>query len=285
MPSPPLTRARDADSTDDSHRGARRSRLAPPLGAAFALLAAAAAAVAGASGDLDASVRALRSALDRADAGAIAPARAQLDSLAAGTPRLAAPRRWLALADWRLAVLALASDTAAAARLAARGESLCGLALKLDPRDSETLSLRAGLRVTLAEAAPGSPAAATLDAAARSDLDRALSLAPRNPRAWLFQSLAVLRRPAAAGGGPRAAQGVLAKALELFASAPRDTAGAAWGWDDAYLWSGRCAMSLGDFDRACQMYSRALEINPRNAWVHRSLLPAARDSLRGGPGS
>ena len=282
MRNPAPIRARHVGTGDATRRHARPSRLAQRLGAVLALVGAAAAA-AGASGDLDAAVRALHSALERADARAIAPARARLDSLAASAPRLAAPRHWLVLADWRLAELALDSDIAAAARLAARGESLCGLALKLDPRDPETLALRAGLRVTLAEAAPGSPAAAALDVAARNDLDRALSLAPRNPRVWLFQSLAVLHRPAAAGGGPRAAQGVLAKTLELFASAPRDTAGAAWGWDDAYLWSGRCAMALGDYDRACQLYSHALGINPRNAWVRQSLLPAARDSLRGHP--
>jgi tetratricopeptide (TPR) repeat protein len=225
----------------------------------------------------------LKAAVDAHDGAALAAVRAQLDSLAATVPGAAAGHYWVAVADWRLAELALLQDTLAAARRAAQGVGQLDRALGLKPDTVEALALRGGLKTVQALAAKRARERAELENAARADIDRALTLAPRNPRAWLFEALATLRRRGADStrAGPRASFGIFSKAQEMFAAAPPPVPGAPdWGWDDAYLWAGQAAMQLRNFQFAHLMLSRALEMNPHNDWVRHHLLPAAADSLR-----
>ena len=46
-----------------------------------------------------------------------------------------------------------------------------------------------------------------------------------------------------------------------------------WGHDEAYAWAGRAAVKLGRIDEARAFYQKALEVNPANGWVAKSLLP------------
>ena len=228
----------------------------------------------------------LAAAVDAHDGAALATVRARLDSLAATVPGAAAGHYWVAVADWRLAELALPQDTVAAARRAGLGVGELDHALKLAPDSVEALALRGGLRTVLALAAKRAHDRVGIEDAARTDIDRALTLSPRNPRAWLFEALATLRRRGAGAPdgtrmGPRASFGIFSKAEEMFAAAPPPAPGSPdWGWDDAYLWAGVAAMEVRNFQIAHLMFSRALETNPHNTWARHHLLPAAADSLR-----
>jgi len=244
-------------------------------------------AVLGTSAQANARLDALRveltAAVDARDGARLAAVRTRLDSLSATVPGAAAGHYWVAVADWRLAELALAQDTLAAARRAAQGVARLDRALKLAPDSVEALALRGGLETVEALAAKRAHDRTEIEQVARADIDRALTLAPRNPRAWLFEALATLRRRGADStpAGPRASFGTFSKAQEMFAAAPPPAPGAPdWGWDDAYLWAGIAAMEVRNFQFAHLMYSRALEMNPRNSWVRHQLLPAAADSLR-----
>ncbi|HEY6867684.1 MAG TPA: hypothetical protein VI792_10530 [Candidatus Eisenbacteria bacterium] len=277
-----------------SHRGAPIRPPRPPAAGTIVLVALAGllatagvrAVQAPAVGpiELDAVGRAVQAAVDAHDADVMGHTRARIDTLAAAEPASAGLAYWLAVADWRLAELLLERDTLAAARRAATGEASCARALRTEPSNAEVLALRGGLRMIQTLAPHPGRAGEALEASARADLDRALALAPRNPRAWLFEALATARRRAGASAGaagPEAALGVFSKAQEMFAAAPPADVGTPdWGWDESFVWAGRCAMAIRNFEFAHLMFTKALEMNPRNGWARHRLLPAAADSLR-----
>ena len=104
-----------------------------------------------------------------------------------------------------------------------------------------------------------------------SRLDKALKLAPKNPRVALFDALNDYERPHGGGGDRKGACSKFEKVAQLF-DAVDETRLPGWGAADAYLYVGRCLSEEGDVLGARNALERALIIAPDFA--------AARAELR-----
>ncbi len=105
-----------------------------------------------------------------------------------------------------------------------------------------------------------------------SRLDKALKLAPKNPRVALIDALNDYERPRGLGGDRKRACAKFARAAQLFEASPDETRLPGWGAADAYFYVGRCLDEGGDVLGARSALERALIIAPDFA--------AARAELR-----
>jgi tetratricopeptide (TPR) repeat protein len=105
-----------------------------------------------------------------------------------------------------------------------------------------------------------------------SRLDKALKLAPKNPRVALLDALSDYQRPRGLGGDRQRACSKFEKAVQLFDVSQEATQLPGWGAADAYLYVGRCLGEGGDVLGARNALERALIIAPDFA--------AARAELR-----
>jgi tetratricopeptide (TPR) repeat protein len=103
---------------------------------------------------------------------------------------------------------------------------------------------------------------------------KAMELAPKNPRVYLIRGIGAFNTPSAVGGGMDKAETDLKKAIELFASDNPAPPLPKWGLADAHIWLGRVYVNRHQTDSARAEYQAALTIQPRNAWVITTLLPA-----------
>jgi len=254
------------------------------LAVAFALPGHAAAPKAVASAE-----QKLRHGAYAGPATALIEARAQLERLAAAEPKSALLHYYVALADWRL-VPRMNEDKKKAKQFCMDGIERCDRAVSLDPKFAEAVALKAALQGYSIQFDPAS--AMTLGPEMEASYQRALKLAPENPRVHFLQALNTLHKPEFVGGGAKNASPQFAKALELFEKeSASDTTGEGesgdgsvvprWGYEDAYLWAGQTAMKLDDPAAARGYYQHALEINPENGWIRGALLPEAEAKLKG----
>lgn len=96
-----------------------------------------------------------------------------------------------------------------------------------------------------------------------SRLDKALKLAPKNPRVVLIDALNDYERPRALGGDRQQACTKFKRAAQLFDASPQAKAEPpSWGAADAYLYVGRCLNDSGDVLGARNALERALIIAP-----------------------
>jgi tetratricopeptide (TPR) repeat protein len=114
----------------------------------------------------------------------------------------------------------------------------------------------------------------TLGPRSSSAMDRALELAPRNPRVWLLRGIGAMFTPAMFGGGVDKAEEYLRKAIALFADDRPAPPLPAWGHAEAYVWLGQALHRQKRIDDARAAYAKALELQPENGWVRQVLLPA-----------
>jgi tetratricopeptide (TPR) repeat protein len=114
----------------------------------------------------------------------------------------------------------------------------------------------------------------TLGPRASSAMDRAMELAPDNPRVWLMRGISAMFTPGMFGGGQGRADEYLNKAIALFASDKPAPPAPAWGHADAWIWLGQLRQQQGRIADARKAYTTALEIQPGNGWVQYVLLPA-----------
>lgn len=105
-----------------------------------------------------------------------------------------------------------------------------------------------------------------------SRLEKALRLAPKNPRVALLDGLSDYRRPKAFGGDKARALAKLKRAAELFDRSVQDPASMpSWGHADAYAALGRSLLEAGDTLGARNAIERALIIAPEFAAAKRLL--------------
>jgi tetratricopeptide (TPR) repeat protein len=120
--------------------------------------------------------------------------------------------------------------------------------------------------------------AVRLGPASQRAMDRAVALAPENPRVWLLKGLNTLNTPPAFGGGADKAEGHLRKAIALFTTDAPAPPAPSWGLGDAWLWLGRSLQEQGKRGEARLAYVRAAELQPWNRWLADVLLPAVSGS-------
>jgi len=107
---------------------------------------------------------------------------------------------------------------------------------------------------------------------ASSKLEKALKLAPKNPRVTLIDALIDYERPRGLGGDQQRACSNFEKAARLFDATTDETRLPGWGAADAYFHVGLCLSEGGDVLGARNALERALIIAPDFA--------AARAELR-----
>jgi hypothetical protein len=172
-----------------------------------------------------------------------------------------------ALASWRLAQLAAlhpAPKGGAVGQLAERCTHALDRVLEQQGDFADALALRAvcaaaplaggGMHVPFAGHGP------------RKDLDRALALAPRNPRVLLLDALGDYEFAAALGGSKERALPKLRRAVAAF-EAERGGAGAlpGWGASEAYYYLGRDLLEHQDPVGARDALEHALLLAPEYA--------------------
>jgi tetratricopeptide (TPR) repeat protein len=174
---------------------------------------------------------------------------------------------YAALLNWRLAQLAAASSPArtgvSVSQLTRRCVSDSEAALAIAPDFVEALALRA---TCLAQPLAGSGTHAPFSGyRARKDLERALQLAPRNPRVMLLDALNDYELPTAEGGNKERALVKLRETTNAFEVERRDAAVAlpGWGAAEAWLLLARTLLEHGDPVGARDADERALLLAPQ----------------------
>lgn len=204
-------------------------------------------------------------------------ARAGFERMLAEEPQSTVVLYWLALADHRLVPRLMNDDKALAKRYSGDGIARLDQILKAEPKNVEALALKAamlGMSIAL------NPMSAMTAGPESNELfEKAIALAPNNPRIYLMDGIGILNRPKFVGGGADKALPQLRKAQELFAAAPAaDSTAIDWGRGEAYLWAGRAATMLDDPAGAAAAYKKCLEFEPGNDWVRYDLLPKAEQA-------
>ncbi|HUL18025.1 MAG TPA: hypothetical protein VLV29_02070 [Steroidobacteraceae bacterium] len=169
------------------------------------------------------------------------------------------------LVAWRLALLttqnAPAGGREAAAQLAARCVKALDGVLATQADFAEGLALRAACQEP--PVAGGGLHLPFAGHSARKDIERALALAPRNPRVLLIEAAGDYQLPAAQGGNRERALVKLRQAVatfELERGGPEPLPG--WGAAEAYLFLARDLMDHGDAVGARDALERALLAAP-----------------------
>jgi len=105
-----------------------------------------------------------------------------------------------------------------------------------------------------------------------SRIEKALKLAPGNPRVVLLDGVADRERPRAVGGDKARAQTKFERAMQLFEeTGSRESGGPRWGAADAYFYVGRGLLEAGDTLGARNALERALIIAPEFSAARREL--------------
>lgn len=215
---------------------------------------------------LDDIVASVQRAVVEGDVDALATCRANLDTVADADAGLVAYTR--AYVDWRIGTQTGGKDGQKTLKLAER--ELDEL-LDEAPDDAETLALLGsvyGARIT------GALKGMSLGPKAGRALDRAVELAPDNPRVLLQQGINKFRAPKSFGGGADQALDWLRRAEERFADEPAGAPWPSWGRVDVFIWKGQVLADLGEIEPARAAYTQALEVEPGHVWVVEELLPA-----------
>jgi tetratricopeptide (TPR) repeat protein len=108
-------------------------------------------------------------------------------------------------------------------------------------------------------------------------LERAVGLAPGNPRVLLLDAINTFHMPGFVGGGPKKALEKLEPARAAFEAEPMTAE--RWGHEDVYIWLGRVAMQQDDWAAAERWLRKALELKPDHAWVVKGLMPKVEAGL------
>ncbi len=192
------------------------------------------------------------------------------ESGVAKTADAAIGRYQLGLAHYRLGLLLMQQKHAAAAEAMSDCVAQLDEAVEADEQFAEAYALQSACYGSLA----GLQAWKALVYGPQSDarLNKALKLAPDNPRVALLDALANQQKPKAYGGDKAGAQIKIKRAVELFEEGADPAPGEPqWGAAEAYLYLGRGLMQAGDALGARNALERALIIAPDYAAARREL--------------
>jgi hypothetical protein len=185
---------------------------------------------------------------------------------------------YAALTDWRLALLAAQSPAAVKGTSASQLLQHCVHALdpllEAQADFAEALALRAACAVTPTGGA--NLHVPFIGPKPAKDLERAHTLAPRNPRVLLVEGLSdYLQNPSAGGNRERALTKLRAAtaAFELERAGPEPLPG--WGAAEAYLYLGRDLLDHGDAVAARDALEHALLLAPDYAQARRLMAKIA----------
>lgn len=185
---------------------------------------------------------------------------------------------YAALTDWRLALLAAQNPAAARGTSAAQRLQHClremDVLLEAQAQFAEGLALRAACAVTPTGGA--NLHVPFTGPRPHKDIERALSLAPKNPRVLFVDAMSDYLSTPAAGGNKERALGKLRAAVAAFEV---ERAGSeplpGWGAAEAYLYLGRDLLDHGDAVGARDALEHALLLAPDYAQARRLMAKIA----------
>ncbi|HUI29637.1 MAG TPA: hypothetical protein VLX91_05435 [Candidatus Acidoferrales bacterium] len=101
-----------------------------------------------------------------------------------------------------------------------------------------------------------------------SEMSKAKSLSPENPRVALLGAIGTYNTPVLFGGGKEKGFEALKKAAELFDRwRTSDSLQPDWGREQVYAWIGLVHLDRNETILAWKAFEKALEINPDYGWV------------------
>jgi len=116
---------------------------------------------------------------------------------------------------------------------------------------------------------------------ADKELDKALAMAPTNPRVWAIRASAFLYKPKLFGGSMEKAEEYARRAIELVSNDHPTGFAPTWGESDAYLFLGQALFAQKKYADAKAAYDRVLALEPGNGYVIHVLMPALKKQLGG----
>jgi tetratricopeptide (TPR) repeat protein len=176
----------------------------------------------------------------------------------------------LGFAHYRLGLMLLQKSDAGAGNAMANCVDELDRSLKTDEQFAEGYALQAACYAALAGIRPWKAMLHGPQSASR--IEKALKLAPGNPRVALLDGVADHEKPKAFGGDPARAQTKFRRSVQLFENnGAMESGGPRWGGADAYLYVGRGLREAGDTLGARNALERALIIAPDFAAARREL--------------
>ncbi len=113
-----------------------------------------------------------------------------------------------------------------------------------------------------------------------SMISKALELAPNNPRVLLEAGISKFNAPSYYGGSKTEALKYFQKSVENFEKpVTADSLQPDWGHLDALAWLGMSYSAINKYEKAIEVYKKALQINPDYRWIKYQLLPEAQKKV------
>lgn len=135
--------------------------------------------------------------------------------------------------------------------------------LESQPDNAEGLALRSGV---VGELITGAFTGMMLGPKVSRDLDKALQIAPENPRVALMRGINFHFTPNAFGGSDEKAEAELLRARDLFGMVT-DDGWPNWGQIDALAWLGQILLQMERVEEAVAVFDEALELSPQHNWI------------------
>jgi len=107
-----------------------------------------------------------------------------------------------------------------------------------------------------------------------ASMEKALDIAPQNPRVVMLNAIGKLFKPSMFGGSTEGAIEGFKKAADFFKNwQPPNAFAPRWGNAEVYAWLGQGYMQAEKYDQAREAFQKALEVKPGYPWVQKKLLP------------
>lgn len=205
------------------------------------------------------SINDLESARNRGDRGALEREAAQLVQIASQQPKDAGAQYRAALAESYLSEVALqVKDKAKAKDAAEAGIQAAQKAVAIDGRNSEYHRI---LGTLCGQVIPANTwSALKWGRCANDEVNKAVELDPKSPRAYVARGVGNYYLPSAMGGGIDKAIADFTKATQL------DSRNA-----EAYLWLGIALRKSGRNADAHKALEKAVALNPARVWAKQQL--------------
>lgn len=111
-------------------------------------------------------------------------------------------------------------------------------------------------------------------------INRALELAPQNPRVVMMNGISLMHKPGMFGGSVEKAINEFKEAAELFKEYdPPSNLHPDWGTAENYAWMAQAYIQQGELQQAKLAYQSALHIDPDYYWVQDVLLPELKQEM------
>ena len=187
-------------------------------------------------------------------------------------PDYALVNHYLGYALYRLGMHALEDDMDLAIEMLEESEAFLERSIEIEPIAESHALLAAVLGMQIVD----DETAMTLGMRSGAEMRKARALGPANPRVRLLEGISAFHAPEMWSGGHDAALAHLLAAVELFADDQPEPPLPQWGLAETYAWLGQTYAALGKVEEARGAYQRALEVEPKYAWVRDVLLPGLK---------